>query len=138
MQPSFFFSPRKPQKITWGAGPIIQLPTATSKYLGQGKLGIGPTVVALAMPRNFVLGVFVNNVWSVAGSGSRTDVNQMLLQYFVNYNMKKGWYLTSQPILTANWNTTAASGSVWTIPFGGGFGRIMKLGMQSVNINVQA
>lgn len=138
MQPSFFFSPRKPQKITWGAGPIIQLPTATSNYLGQGKLGIGPTVVVLAMPRNFVLGVLVNNVWSVAGSGSRTNVNQMLLQYFINYNMKKGWYLTTQPILTANWNTTAASGSVWTIPFGGGFGRIMKLGMQPVNINVQA
>lgn len=62
----------------------------------------------------------------------------MLLQYFLNYNMKKGWYLTTQPILTANWNTTAASGGVWTVPFGGGFGRIMKLGMQSVNINVQA
>ena len=75
-------------------------------------------------------------VWSVAGSGSRPSINQMLLQYFINYNMKKGWYLTSQPILTANWNTTAASGSVWTIPFGGGFGRIMKLGMQPVNINV--
>ena len=68
------------------------------------------------MPRNFVLGVLVNNVWSVAGSGSRTNVNQMLLQYFINYNMKKGWYLTTQPILTANWNTTAASGNVWTMP----------------------
>jgi hypothetical protein len=44
--------------------------------------------------------------------------------------MKKGWYLTTQPIITANWNSTAASGSVWTIPFGGGVGRIMKLGMQ--------
>jgi hypothetical protein len=50
MQPSFYFSPRQAQKITWGAGPIIQLPTATSKYLGQGKLAIGPTVVFLASP----------------------------------------------------------------------------------------
>jgi hypothetical protein len=138
MQPTFLFSPRKPHKITWGAGPIFQLPTATSDYLGQGKLGIGPNVVVLAMPRKFVMGVLINNIWSVAGSGSRTDVNQMLLQYFVNYNMKKGWYLTTQPIITANWNSTAASGSVWTIPFGGGAGRIMKLGMQPVNISVQA
>ena len=138
MQPTFFFSPRKPHKITWGAGPILQLPTATSDYLGQGKLGIGPNVVVLAMPRKFVMGVLINNIWSVAGSGSRTDVNQMLLQYFVNYNMKKGWYLTTQPIITANWNSTAASGSVWTVPFGGGVGRIMKLGMQPVNISVQA
>ena len=40
------------------------------------------------------MGVLVNNIWSIAGSGSRPDVNQMLLQYFINYNMKKGWYLT--------------------------------------------
>jgi hypothetical protein len=39
------------------------------------------------------------------------------------------------PILTANWN--AASGNVWTVPFGGGVGRIMKLGFQPVNITAQ-
>jgi hypothetical protein len=136
MQPTFLLSPGKPHKVIWGAGPIIQIPTATSQYTGQGKLALGPNVVALAMPSSFVVGVLVNNIWSVAGSGSRTDVNQMLLQYFVNYNMKKGWFLTSQPIITANWN--AASGSVWTVPFGGGVGRIMKLGFQPVNISVQA
>jgi hypothetical protein len=138
MQPTFLLSPRKPHKIIWGVGPIFQLPTATSNYLGQGKLGIGPNVVVLAMPGHFVTGVLVNNIWSVAGSGSRRDVNQMLLQYFVNYNMKKGWYLTTQPIVTANWNTPATSGGVWTVPFGGGVGRIMKLGFQPVNISVQA
>jgi hypothetical protein len=136
MQPTFLLSPRKPHKLIWGAGPIFQVPTATSQYTGQGKLAVGPNVVALAMPGSFVVGVLVNNIWSVAGSGGRTDINQMLLQYFVNYNMKKGWYLTSQPIITANWN--AASGSVWTVPFGGGFGRIMKLGFQPVNISIQA
>jgi hypothetical protein len=138
MQPTFLLSPRKPHKLIWGVGPIFQLPTATSQYLGQGKLALGPNIVALTMPGHFVLGVLVNNIWSVAGGGSRPDINQMLLQYFVNYNMKKGWYLTTQPILTANWNTPAPSGSVWTVPFGGGVGRIMKLGFQPVNISVQA
>ena len=138
MQPTFLLSPAKPHKLIWGVGPIIQMPTATSQYLGQGKLALGPNFVALAMPGKFVVGVLVNNIWSVAGSGSRRDINQMLLQYFVNYNMKKGWYLTIQPIITANWNTPAPSGSVWTVPFGGGVGRIMKLGFQPVNINVQA
>jgi len=138
MQPTFLLSPSKPHKLIWGVGPIFQLPTATSQYLGQGKLAIGPNVVALAMPGHFVLGVLANNIWSVAGSGTRPAINQMLVQYFVNYNMKKGWYLTTQPILTANWNTPATSGSVWTVPFGGGVGRIMKLGFQPVNINIQA
>jgi hypothetical protein len=138
MQPTFLLSPGKPHKLIWGAGPIIQIPTATSQYTGQGKLAVGPNVVALAMPGHFVLGVLVNNIWSIAGGGSRPDINQMLLQYFINYNMKKGWYLTSQPIITANWNSPAPSGSVWTVPFGAGVGRIMKLGFQPVNISVQA
>jgi hypothetical protein len=138
MQPTFLLSPSKPHKLIWGAGPIIQVPTATSRYTGQGKLAIGPNFVALGMPSHFVLGVLVNNIWSIAGGGSRPDINQMLVQYFVNDNLKKGWYLTTQPIVTANWNTSAASGSVWTVPIGGGVGRIMKLGFQPVNIGVQA
>jgi hypothetical protein len=137
MQPTFLLSPSKPHKIIWGAGPIFQLPTATSQFLGQGKLALGPNIVVLAMPGHFVLGVLANNIWSVAGPSSRRSVNQLLTQYFINFNMKKGWYLTTQPIITANWNSTAPSGSVWTVPFGGGVGRIMKLGFQPVNINVQ-
>jgi hypothetical protein len=60
----------------------------------------------------------------------------MTLQYFVNYNLKKGYYLTSQPINTANWN--APSGNVWLVAVGGGIGRIMRLGFQPVNVSVQA
>jgi hypothetical protein len=135
IQPTFLLSPSKPHKLIWGAGPIFQLPTATSHYLGQGKLGMGPNVVALAMPGHFVVGVLVNNTWSVAGSGSRPPINQMLLQYFINYNMKKGWYLNTSPILTSNWE--ASNGGRWVVPFGGGVGRIMKLGFQPVSLSVR-
>jgi len=71
----------------------------------------------------------------VAGSGSRPPVNQMLDQYFITRNLKKGWYVTSAPIITANWN--ASRGNVWTVPFGGGFGRVQKLGNQPVNWKVE-
>jgi hypothetical protein len=90
MMPSFFFSPAKPGKLIWGAGPVFVLPTATSKVLGQGKLSMGPSLVALVQPGKWTLGTLVNNVWSVAGTSNRTDVSQMTLQYFVNYNLKKG------------------------------------------------
>jgi hypothetical protein len=135
MQPTFFLSPRKPGKIIWGAGPIFQLPTATDYFLGQGKLGIGPSVVVLTQPGHWTLGALANNVWSVAGSGGRPSVNQFLLQYFINYNLKKGWFLTWQPTLTANWE--APSGSQWVVPFGGSVGRIMKLGYQPVSLTAQ-
>ncbi len=136
MNPTFFVAPMK-SKVIWGAGPTVVLPTATNTtYLGQGKLSMGPALVALIQPKPWTIGFLTNNAWSVAGHSDRDKpaVNQFLMQYFVNYNMKKGWYITTSPILTANWRST---NGVWTVPFGGGVGRIMKLGFQPVNISAQ-
>jgi len=135
LNPSLFFSPAKPGKVIWGFGPALVFPTATAPELGQGKVSAGPGVVALSTPGHWVIGALANNVWSFAGTGSRPPVNQFLLQYFINYNMKKGWYVTTAPIITANWR--ASSGNVLTLPFGGGVGRIMKIGFQPVNIQCQ-
>src|SRR5271170_3941405 len=138
MNPSFFLSPRK-SKVIWGVGPTFVLPTATNTtFLGQGKFSMGPTVVVLVQPKPWTIGFLSNNIWAVAGHSNidKPAVNQFLLQWFVNYNMKKGWYLTAGPIVTANWRATNNSG-VWTVPFGGGVGRIMKLGFQPVNITAQ-
>lgn len=135
MTPTFFFSPAKPHKLIWGAGPVFVLPSATSKVLGQGKLSMGPSIVALVQPAHWTIGALINNAWSVAGPSNRSPVNQMTLQYFINYNLKKGWYLSSSPIITANWK--AANGNVWTIPVGGGLGRVFRLGLQPVNVSAQ-
>lgn len=135
MLPTFFISPKNPGKLIWGVGPVFQLPTATNTYLGQAKLGLGPSVVLLTQPGHWTLGILANNIWSVAGSGSRPDVNQFLFQYFINYNLKKGYFITWQPTLTANWEAT--NGNTWTVPFGGGLGRIMKLGNQPVMLTGQ-
>lgn len=59
----------------------------------------------------------------------------MLLQYFITHQLKKGWYVTSAPILTADWK--ASSGNKWVVPLGGGIGRVMKLGFQPVNLTAQ-
>jgi hypothetical protein len=59
----------------------------------------------------------------------------MVLQYFINYNLKKGYYITIQPTNTANWRATGDER--WVVPLGGGVGRIMKLGNQPVNLSVQ-
>jgi hypothetical protein len=135
MQPAFFFSP-KHSKLIWGVGPQLLLPTATKTgVLGQGKFALGPTVVVLVQPSKWTLGLLTNNVWSVAGHSDLPDVNQFLLQYFINYNLQKGWFLTWQPTLTANWN--APDNYRWVVPLGGGIGRIMKLGAQPVNVGVQ-
>ena len=135
MNPTFFFSPAKPHKLIWGVGPTFVIPTATADQLGQGKFSMGPGVVVLTTPGHWVIGMLINNVWSVAGSGSRPPVNQMLLQWFVNYNLKKGWYVATSPIVTANWR--ANNGDRWVVPLGGGVGRITHLGPQPVNLLAQ-
>ena len=132
--PTFFFSPAKPHKLIWGAGPMFALPTATGKVLGQGKLSVGPSLVALMQPGPWTIGGLVNNIWSVAGPSDRADVKQMLFQYFINYNLKKGWSISMSPTITANWQ--ASSGNVWTVPLGGGVGRVFRLGYQPMNASV--
>lgn len=64
----------------------------------------------------WVYGVLVNNVWSVSSSGSSGSYSNFLMQPFLNYNFPGGTYLTSAPIVTANWQ---ASGDKWTVPAGG-------------------
>jgi len=130
-----FISPAKPGKIIWGAGPVLQIPTATDNRLGTDKWSGGPGIVALAMPGKWVLGCLGYNIWSFAGPSDEEDVNSLLFQYFVNYNLSDGWYLTSTPVITANWE--ADSDDRWTIPFGLGIGRLVKFGKQPVDFKVQ-
>lgn len=135
INPSFFLSPAKAGGFIWGVGPTFTIPTATDSKLGSGKFSLGPTAVALTIQGPWVFGALINNQWSVAGWGDK-DVNQMLLQPFVNFNLPHGWYLTSSPIMTANWE--ADSGEKWTVPVGGGVGKLFKLGKLPINTSLQA
>jgi hypothetical protein len=130
-----FFSPKDSGKLIWGAGPVFLIPTATDDALGSDKWGAGASVVLLTMPGKWVVGSLFSNVWSFAGSGDQ-DVNLFTWQYFINYNLPNKWYLTSAPIITANWE--ADSDNTWTVPFGGGIGKIFNIGKQPMNGQISA
>jgi len=74
---SLFFSPKAPGPggIIWGAGPVLQFPSATDDFLGAGKFGLGPTAVALRQASGWTYGALVNHVWSVAGDEDRPHVS---------------------------------------------------------------
>jgi hypothetical protein len=93
--------------------------------------------VVVAEPGHWVIGLLANNQWSVGGAPGRPSVNFLTTQYFINYNIPggHGWFLTSSPIITADW--TAAPGQQWTVPVGGGFGRVFKIGDQPIDASVQ-
>jgi hypothetical protein len=84
----------------------------------------------------WLAGALVTEVASVSGVAYRPNVNQMLVQPFVNYNFPRGWYLTSSPIITANWK--AAGSQQWTVPVGAGGGRAFRIGKQALNVSMQA
>ncbi len=133
---SGFVSPAQPGKVIWGVGPSLLFPTATEDRWSSDKWSAGVAVIALTMPGNWVVGGLVQNVWSFAGDSAAADVNQMLFQVILNYNLANGWYLTSTPTIVANWE--APADNRWTVPVGGGAGKIMHWGSQPMDLQAQA
>ena len=134
---SLFLSPANSQGFIWGVGPIFQFPTGSDEALSSRKWAAGPTAVGLVMSGPWVAGLLANNLWSYAGNTDRKDVSQFLAQYFVNYNLPGGWYFTSAPIITANWEA-AGQGNKWTVPVGGGVGKVFRMGKLPFNASVAA
>jgi hypothetical protein len=133
---SLFLSPVKYDKWIWGAGASITFPSATDDQLGSGKWSAGPTAVALTQPKWGSVGMLVRQLWSFTGDSDRRSVSQLLVEPFVNYNLDGGWFLITDMVMTANW--TADSGNRWTVPLGGGIGRVFKVGNQPINSRLEA
>lgn len=129
-----FVSLAQPGKVITGLGPVLDFPTHSSS-LGSEKWSGGLAAVALTMPGNWVVGALVQNMWSYAGPGDAPDVNKFLFQYFINYNLSGGWYLSMKPIITADWEKD--SDNRWTIPLGGGIGKLHRFGSQPVDFKLQ-
>ena len=134
MQLTAFYVPES-SGLMWGAGPVLEMPTGGDTR-GSGKWSVGPSVVVLAQPAPWTLGLLVNNVWSFAGDEDRADVNKGLAQYFIVRQLGDGWYVNSAPIITVDWE--ADSDNRWTVPFGAGAGKVFFLGSLPINGQVGA
>jgi hypothetical protein len=129
-----YFTPSQTGKALWGVAPVLVFP-ASNASVGSKAWGLGASAVVLTMPGNWVVGSTFTNVSSVNANPAE-KFNLFTWQYFINYNLPRGWYLTSAPIITANWE--ASSGNKWTVPFGGGVGRVFRIGKQAMNSNIGA
>jgi hypothetical protein len=132
-----FFSPK--EKVgDWimGFGPYLEFPTNSGPdgRFGSDNWSAGPAFVALKIDGPWVYGSLISQLWSYHGNDP--EVNITAIQPFINYNMKDGWYLVSSPVITKNWS--ADSSQQWTVPIGGGFGRVFKIGKQPVNASIKA
>ena len=134
---SLFLAPAKSTGLIWGVGPILQFPTGSDEVVSSRKWAAGPAGVGLYMNGPWVVGLLANNIWSYAGNNDRKDVSQFLAQYFINYNLPNAWYLSAAPIITANWEAEG-KGNKWTVPVGGGFGKVFRIGKLPFNGSVAA
>jgi hypothetical protein len=112
---SAFLSPAESKGgLTWGAGPVVLVPTATHDLLASKKFGVGPTAVALYQNKGFTFGGLINQIWSIAGDTDRPDVSMMFFQPFFAYNWKTGAGFGGNFEITQNWN--AGTTTVWLNP----------------------
>ena len=66
---SAFLSPtRAVNGWVWGIGPIVQVPTITSKTLGSNVWGAGPAFVVVRTAHPWVYGTLINNAFSFGGT----------------------------------------------------------------------
>jgi hypothetical protein len=137
---SALLSPGKPGAYIWAVGPIFQLPTNSNRELGNKNWGMGLEGVVLHLEKGspWVYGAIVNNIWSLTSNKQGGSYSSFLLQPFVNYNIPggDGLYLNTAPELTASWK--ADSGQKWTVPLGGGVGKIFHFGELPVNMRLSA
>jgi hypothetical protein len=131
-----YFSPDRFGKWIWGLGPILSFPTATAHVLGTGKWSLGPSLVLFTQRKKWLIGIIASNLWSVAGSSSRPDVNLAIIEYRFRYHLGRRWFISSSPLIAANWN--AISGNKWLVPVGGGIGRAFFFGPRALSVEVQA
>jgi hypothetical protein len=129
---SALFSPAEAKNgLTWGAGPIFLVPTATNDLLGTEKFGIGPSAVILKQVNGWTIGTLVNQIWSIAGNKDRANVSQFFAQPFLVYNWKSGAGAGGNFEITQNWE-----GNSTTVFFTPTITGITKLGNQRVQLTI--
>lgn len=123
--------------MLWGIGPSLLLPTATESRLGAGKLGLGPAAAVLVQPERWTLGLIAAQIWSVAGSANRADVSLLDVTGLAELRFGGGWYVNAKPEITANWNAASAR-DVWTVPVGGGGGKVFFADTRPLDVSLGA
>ena len=128
---SQFFSPKAPSADgwVWGVGPVWSLPTATEDSLGSGKLGLGPTAVALKQQGPWTYGALFNHIWSVAGEDDRADVNSTFLQPFVAYVTGTHTTFSLNTESTYDWESEE-----WSVPINFLVAQMLKIGGLPIQI----
>ena len=128
-------TPANSKKFIWAIGPTFMFPTIEDD-LGYEKFGIAPSFAGIYQDKGWTYGTVIQNFFGIAGPSDTTDLNLFYSQIFITKNLRKGWYVNTAPIITADWE--ADSNQTWTIPLGAGAGKLFTLGKLPINAQIGA
>jgi hypothetical protein len=132
-QESLFLSPKTESANgwVWGAGLVLQLPTASNDLLGSSKWGAGPTAAALRQTESdWTYGALVNHVVSLRGNDPR-KVNATLVESLIALRVGRGRTVSLDTESTYDWNAHA-----WTVPLNLAISQVVPIGGQLCSFQV--
>jgi hypothetical protein len=119
-----------PEKVTFGLGPLIVVPTANSTAFGPSSFQGGVAGVILARQKWGMLGVLATYQHTLSGASTELTT----VQPIIYYNLANGYYLRSSGIM--NFDTY---GHTSTVPIGFGVGKVIQLhGGYTLNVYAEA
>jgi hypothetical protein len=116
------------------AGPTFIFPTATSVFTGQGKWQAGPGGLIGYLTKDFILGAFPLQWWSIGGEHGRPNTSSLNVQPIAALFFGDGWDVGYSGNILADWK--ASPGNVWTVPIGLNVGKVVKLGRLPVKLQI--
>ncbi len=125
VNPDVFYVPKQ-GALMIGYGGAFFIPTGTSPSTGAGKWSAGPSAIVVITEKSTVIGLLVDNVWSVAGNSARSPVNQAQIQAFAHFAQGHGFGIGIYSDSSVNWN--APGSDKWNVPFGPTAAQLVKLG----------
>jgi hypothetical protein len=127
-------SPAHTEPWIIAAGPTWIFPTAGSDFTGQGKWQVGPAVGGGYITNKFMIAAFAQQWWSFAGDADRKHTNQVNILPLVYSFFGEGWSVGYSGSILADW--TAPSRDIWTVPIGLSVGKVIKVGILPVQVQI--
>jgi hypothetical protein len=117
-----------------GLGPVLGVPTATSKSLGSGRWTAGPAGAAILRHGQYMFGGLFQGYFTFAGRNSGKDVNSLAIQPFFSRSLPNGWAVGVSEMNFAY----DFEGGKWTnLPIGLSVEKLIHFGSQPVRTFVQ-
>ncbi len=128
--------PTRAGHFIWALGPVLELPTATRRALGTGKVSLGPSVILSYQNPSWTLGLNAWQLWSVAGHEGGPDVERTHLQPAVSYTLPTRVALGVGSETVIDW--LAPPNDRLTLPLLVTMSRVTQVSDENVNVTLGA